>query len=70
MSDCEHLVENVFSYVEKVGWNKFSDFPTDDEIEGLEYLLENGNEKISRETLKWLIAMACYVIYQKEVFGD
>lgn len=69
MSDAEHLVENIYFCVKRDGWDKFSEPPTDEELEPYLHYMQNGSENISKETLRWLFAMASYVIYQDKIWG-
>ena len=68
MSDAEHLVENVYFCVKRAGWEKFSEPPTDEELEPYLSYMKNGNEEVSKETLIWLFAMAAYVFCLEEDF--
>ncbi len=70
MTDAEHLVENIYCCVKRVGWEKFSEPPTDKEIEPYLHYMQNGNEEISKETLRWLIQMAAYTTYQESLWED
>lgn len=68
MSDAEHLVENIYFCVKRGGWQKFSEPPTDEEIAPYLSYVKNGNEEISKETLRWLIGMAAYRVYQESLW--
>ena len=73
MCDAEHLVENVHSCVNNMGWDWFKhDKVTVDDIKEkkLEYLAENGNTKISLETLAWLFTLSRYVHYNLAMFPE
>lgn len=73
MCDAEHLVENVHSCVNSMGWDWFKhDKVTVDDIKErkLEYLAENGNTKISLETLAWLFTLSRYVHYNLSMFPE
>lgn len=68
MSDAEHLVENIYFCAKRAGCENFSDPPTDEELEPYLSYMKNGQEEISKETLKWLFEMAAYVNYMEEVW--
>ena len=68
MSNEEHLIENLLSYVQAVGWSEASELVNFDDI--YERYGSNGNVKVSKEIFEWLLTMAVYVVYQESVWDS
>lgn len=66
MSDEEHLVENIVSYVQSVGWIEAENSDFDDVYERYG---SNGNLRTDKQTFRMLLNMAIYVVYQATVCG-
>ena len=68
MNNEEHLIENLLSYVQSVGWAEANKHENFDNI--YEHYGSNGGTKVSKETFEWLLNMAVYVVYQESVWGS
>lgn len=68
MSTQEHLVENILHYVESKGWEAFPDYLEPGEITDETRAVPCADEA-SDEVLAWLVTMARYVVYQKDVWN-
>lgn len=65
MTNEEHLIENLLSYVQNVGWSEAGELVNFDDI--YERYGSNGSTKVSKETFEWLLNMAVYIVYQETV---
>lgn len=67
MSNEEHLIENLLTYVQAVGWSEAGELVNFEDI--YERYGSNGGTKVSKEIFEWLLNMAVYVVYQESVWG-
>lgn len=68
MSNDEHLIENILTYIENIGWQKFDE----DNPEDLKKARKNidNSDLVNDEVFLWLLKMAAYVDYQKDVWRN
>lgn len=68
MSNDEHLVENILTYIENIGWQNFDE----DNPEDLKKARKNvdNSDLVNDEVFLWLLKMAVYVDYQKDVWRN
>jgi hypothetical protein len=67
MSNEEHLIENLLSYIQSVGWAEANKPENFDNI--YEHYGSNGDTEVSKETFEWLLNMAVHVVYMESVWG-
>lgn len=68
MSNDEHLIENILTYIENISWQKFDE----DNPEDLKKARKNidNSDLVNDEVFLWLLKMAVYIEYQKDVWGE
>lgn len=68
MSNDEHLIENILTYIENIGWQKFDE----DNPEDLKKARKNidNSDLVNDEVFLWLLKMAVYIEYQKDVWRN
>ena len=73
MSDEEHLIENIISYVQSVGWANVPEQFAEDNApfyDLYERYGKNGLTQVTIGTFKWLLNMAKYVVYHATMGTD
>lgn len=68
MSNDEHLIENILTYIENIGWQNFDE----DNPEDLKKARKNidNSDLVNDEVFLWLLKMAVYIEYQKDVWRN
>lgn len=68
MSNDEHLIENILTYIENISWQKFDE----DNPEDLKKARKNidNSDLVNDEVFLWLLKMAVYIEYQKDVWRN
>lgn len=68
MSNDEHLIENILTYIENIGWQNFDEDNPED-LKKARKNVDNSN-LVNDEVFLWLLKMAVYVDYQKDVWRN
>lgn len=59
MSNDEHLIENILTYIENIGWQNFDEDNPED-LKKARKNVDNSN-LVNDEVFLWLLKMAVYV---------